>query len=107
MRHVFVLAELASFARSAAVLHLSQSALSRSIQVVEQQVGAALFLRTAAGVVPTDIGRVLAQRARDIVQMAEDVEQGRQSSASWKAPMPARSSRFPAWPRNCTTSVRR
>jgi DNA-binding transcriptional LysR family regulator len=107
MRHVFVLAELGSFARSAAVLHLSQSALSRSIQVVEQQVGAALFLRTAAGVVPTDIGRLLAQRAHDIVQMAEDVEQGRQSSASWKAPIPSRPSRCPAWPRNCTTSVRR
>ncbi len=74
MRHVFVLAEFGSFARAAVVLHLSQSALSRSIQVVEQQVGAALFLRSAAGVVPTDIGRVLAQRARQVVQMAEDVE---------------------------------
>ena len=75
MRHVLVLAELGSFARAASVLHLSQSALSRSIQGVEQQVGAALFLRSAAGVVPTDIGRVLAQRARQVVQMAEDLEQ--------------------------------
>jgi DNA-binding transcriptional LysR family regulator len=75
MRHVLVLAELGSFARAASALHLSQSALSRSIQVVEQQVGAALFLRTAAGVVPTDIGRVLAQRARQVVQMAEEIEQ--------------------------------
>jgi len=74
MRHVLVLAELGSFARAAVVLHLSQSALSRSIQVVEQQVGAALFLRSAAGVVPTDIGRVLAQRARQVVQMAEEIE---------------------------------
>ena len=75
MRHVLALAELGSFARAAAVLHLSQPALSRSIQAVEQQVGTALFLRTAAGVVPTDIGRVLAQRAREVVQMAEDIEQ--------------------------------
>jgi DNA-binding transcriptional LysR family regulator len=74
MRHVLVLAELGSFARAASALHLSQSALSRSIQVVEKQVGAALFLRTAAGVVPTDIGRVLAQRARQVVQMAEEIE---------------------------------
>jgi DNA-binding transcriptional LysR family regulator len=75
MRHVLALAELGSFARAASVLHLSQSALSRSIQVIEQQVGAALFLRSAAGVVPTDIGRVLAQRARQVVQMAEEIEQ--------------------------------
>jgi DNA-binding transcriptional LysR family regulator len=74
MRHVLALAELGSFARAAVALHLSQSALSRSIQVVEQQVGAALFLRSAAGVVPTDIGRVLAQRARQVVQMAEEIE---------------------------------
>jgi DNA-binding transcriptional LysR family regulator len=74
MRHVFVLAELGSFARASTVLHLSQSALSRSIQVVEQQVGTALFVRTAAGVVPTDTGRVLAQRARQVVQMAEEIE---------------------------------
>jgi len=75
LRHVLALAELGSFARAAVVLHLSQPALSRSIQGVEQQVGAALFLRTAAGVVPTDIGRVLAQRARQVVQMAEEIEQ--------------------------------
>jgi len=75
MRHVLALADLGSFARAATVLHLSQSALSRSIQVVERQVGAALFLRSAAGVVPTDIGRVLAQRARQVVQMAEEIEQ--------------------------------
>jgi hypothetical protein len=74
MRHMLVLAELGSFARAAAMLNFSQSALSRSIQVVEQQVGAALFLPSAAGVVPTDIGRVLAQRARQVVQMAEDIE---------------------------------
>jgi len=72
---VLVLAELGSFARAATVLHLSQSALSRSIQGVEQKVGAALFLRSAAGVVPTDLGRVLAQRAREVVQMAADIEQ--------------------------------
>jgi len=75
VRHVLVLAELGSFARAASVPHLSQSAPSRSIQMVEQKVGAALFLRSAAGVVPTDIGRVLVQRARQVVQMAEEIEQ--------------------------------
>ena len=40
-------------------LRLSQPALSRSIQLLEQQIGSALFLRSAVGVVPTDIGRLL------------------------------------------------
>ena len=75
MRHVLALAEHGSFARAAVALHLSQPALSRSIQLVEQQIGSALFLRSVAGVVPTDTGRLLVQRARQVVQMAEDLDQ--------------------------------
>ena len=75
MRHVLALAEHGSFARAAVALRLSQPALSRSIQLLEQQIGSTLFLRSAVGVVPTDIGRLLAQRARQVVQMAEDLDQ--------------------------------
>jgi DNA-binding transcriptional LysR family regulator len=75
MRHVLALAEHGSFARAAVALHLSQPALSRSIQTLEQQVGTALFLRSVTGVVPTDIGRILVQRARQVVQMAEELDQ--------------------------------
>ena len=74
MRQVLALAEHRSFARAAVALRLSQPALSRSIQLLEQQIGSALFLRSVAGVVPTDIGRVLVQRARQVVQMAEDLD---------------------------------
>ncbi len=79
MRHVLALAEHGSFARAAVALHLSQPALSRSIQVLEQQIGCALFLRTVAGVVPTDTGRLFAQRARQVVQLAEDLNQSVQA----------------------------
>jgi DNA-binding transcriptional LysR family regulator len=74
MRQVLALAEHGSFARAAVALRLSQPALSRSIQLLERQIGSALFLRSIAGVVPTDIGRVLVQRARQVVQMAEDLD---------------------------------
>ena len=75
MRQVLALAEHGSFARAAVALHLSQPALSRSIQLLEQQIGCALFLRTAVGVVPTDSGRLFIQRARQVVQLAEDLDQ--------------------------------
>lgn len=75
MRQVLALAEHGSFARAAVALHLSQPALSRSMQLLEQQIGCALFLRTAAGVLPTDSGRVFAQRARQVVALAEDLDQ--------------------------------
>ncbi len=74
MRHVLALAEHGSFARAATVAGLSQSALSRSIQSVEREVGSHLFVRTASGVQPTDSGRVLIARLRQIVQLTEDLD---------------------------------
>ena len=74
MRHVLALAEHGNFARAAVALRLSQPALSRSIQTLEQQIGTELFLRSAAGIVPTDIGRLVIQRARDVVRMVDDID---------------------------------
>ena len=74
MRHVLALAEHGSFARAATVVGLSQSALSRSIQSVEREAGSQLFVRTASGVEPTDSGRVLIARIRQIVQLTEDLD---------------------------------
>jgi DNA-binding transcriptional LysR family regulator len=74
MRHVLALAEHGTFARAAVALRLSQPALSRSIQTLEQQAGTTLFLRTTAGVVPTDVGRVVIQRARQVLHLAAELD---------------------------------
>lgn len=74
MRHVLALVDQGSFARAAMVLGLSQSALSRSIQSVEREAGSQLFVRTASGVEPTDRGRVLIARMRQIVQLTEGLD---------------------------------
>lgn len=74
MRHVLALAEHGSFARAATAVGLSQSALSRSIQSVEREVGSQLFVRTASGVEPTDSGHLLIGRLRQIVQLTEDLD---------------------------------
>lgn len=75
LRHVLALADLGSFARAAIALRLSQPALSRSIQAVEAKLGTPLFERLRSGTVPTDAGRLLILRARQIVQMAESLDQ--------------------------------
>jgi DNA-binding transcriptional LysR family regulator len=75
LRHVLALAEHGSFARAAVALHLSQPALSRSVQSFERHVGTSLFVRSASGVVPTDFGRLLIQRARQITELANDLGQ--------------------------------
>ena len=74
MRHVIALTEHGSFARAATALGLSQSALSRSIQSVERDVGSRLFVRTASGAEPTDSGRLFVARIRQIVQLTDDLD---------------------------------
>jgi DNA-binding transcriptional LysR family regulator len=74
LRHVLALADLGSFARAAGAMRLSQPALSRSIQGVEGKLGTPLFERLRSGTVPTDAGRLLILRARQIVQMAESLD---------------------------------
>jgi DNA-binding transcriptional LysR family regulator len=74
LRQVLALAEHRSFVRAAAALHISQPALSRSIQNLERAFGNSLFLRSAAGVVPTDLGRLYIERARDLLRMADELE---------------------------------
>jgi DNA-binding transcriptional LysR family regulator len=74
LRQVIALAEHGSFVRAAAALHISQPALSRSIQNLEQHFGSELFVRSSGGVVPTDLGRLYIERARDLLRMADELD---------------------------------
>ena len=74
LHHLLALDEHGSFIHAAASLHLSQPALSRSIQALEAQTGAPLFLREGHGVVPTDLGRVLIEHARQITRMTDTLQ---------------------------------
>jgi len=74
LRQVLALAEHGSFVRAAASLHISQPALSRSIQNLERRFGSDLFLRSSSGAVPTDLGRLYIERARDVLRMAEELD---------------------------------
>jgi DNA-binding transcriptional LysR family regulator len=60
LRAFLVALEEGSLNRAALRLRMSQSALSRQMQVLENEIGGALLERTAAGVRPTDAGYALA-----------------------------------------------
>ena len=51
LRHVVVLSRLLSYTKAARELHLTQSALSRSIQAIEKDAHVNLFDRDRGGVV--------------------------------------------------------
>lgn len=61
-----------NFTRAAAELNLSQSALSRAIQKLEDQLGHPLFERHPREVILTDQGELLLARAKEILQLVED-----------------------------------
>lgn len=98
LNHLLVLSRRLNFARAAEDLGLSQSALSRSIQLLETQLGMRLFDRGRAGVTLTPQGRAAVERAAVLLADAEDMERQLVLSASAEAgrirfgmaPMPAR-----------------
>ena len=53
LRHLLAVAEHGNFHRAARAVHLSQPALTKSIQQLERQFGATLFDRTGRRVEPT------------------------------------------------------
>lgn len=75
IRHLRVLvtvAECGSVTKAAAALGQSQPSLSAQLGRIEQHLGARLFERTHAGVVPTDRGKAVLARARLVLaDMAE------------------------------------
>ena len=65
--HIVALADRRSFVAAAEQVHLSQPALSRSIQAAESELGLALFERRSSAVVPTPAGEFVIARARQLV----------------------------------------
>ncbi|WGF86521.1 LysR family transcriptional regulator [Marinivivus vitaminiproducens] len=66
IRVFHAVAEAGSFTRAAEHLGLSQSAVSRQISALEEDLGTPLFHRHARGLVRTEQGEILLQTARDV-----------------------------------------
>lgn len=98
LQHLLILSRRLNYARAAADLGLSQSALSRSIQALEQQWGMKLFDRDRSGVALTPQGQMAAERAAVLLADAADMERQLALSAGAQAgrvrfgmaPMPTR-----------------
>jgi DNA-binding transcriptional LysR family regulator len=72
LRTMVVGTELGSFARAAAQLGRSQSAVSMQLKRLEEQAGHILFQRNGRGLVPTEAGETLLAYARRIVAMHDE-----------------------------------
>jgi DNA-binding transcriptional LysR family regulator len=74
LQHARALAEEGSFVRASRTLHLTQPALSRSIQELERRIGITLFDRNRGRVEPTDLGRLFLAHARELLGRAEALD---------------------------------
>lgn len=71
LRYLLAVARAGSFTGAARELRTSQSTLSTAVAKLEESVGAALFLRTRDGVVPTEAGALLLDRAAALLAQVD------------------------------------
>lgn len=73
LRHFIVLAEVGSYTKAAARLFLTQSALSRSIAGLEDELGQLLFDRIGRRIELTRFGETVLTRAQRLLHEADDL----------------------------------
>lgn len=74
LKYFLKVAECGSYTRAAEELMISQPALSRSIQKLEEELKRPVFERKARSVVLTDAGTLLQSRAKQVLAMLEDTK---------------------------------
>lgn len=74
LQHATVLATEGNYKKAALKLCITQPALSRSINKLEEEIGFPLFDRTQSGVVLTILGKGFIERAQKLLQHAHDMQ---------------------------------
>ncbi|WP_319824000.1 LysR family transcriptional regulator [Thalassovita sp.] len=67
LRYFVEIAQQGSITRASQVLNVAQPALSLHLRTLEEKLGTTLMLRNRSGVVPTEAGQLLMERARHIL----------------------------------------
>lgn len=75
LKSFLTIAHEKNLTRAADTLHLSQSALSNQIKLLEEELGVYLFTRTSRGMALTDQGRILMTHAQDVLGAADLLQQ--------------------------------
>jgi DNA-binding transcriptional LysR family regulator len=76
LRYFCVIAETGSLRRAADLLRVSAPALSKAVKLLEAETGKKLIAPSGRGIVITDPGRALAERARGILRGVDELRGG-------------------------------
>ena len=75
LRYFLAVAREENMTRAAELLHVSQPTLSKTLKVLEEELGKKLFTRHSFSIELTDEGMLLRDRAEDLIAMADKIEQ--------------------------------
>jgi LysR family transcriptional regulator, nitrogen assimilation regulatory protein len=73
LRYFVTVAEVENFSLAAHRLRVAQSAVSRQVRLLEEELGATLLRRAGRGVKLTETGEMLRRRATDLIRHADDL----------------------------------
>lgn len=73
--YLITIARLGSISAAAEHLHISQPTISQSLYALEEELGAKLFNRSKQGTLPTEIGKVIIDKAQIIVKTYEEIKE--------------------------------
>ena len=79
LRYFVMVAESGGFSQASDAAHLAQSALSRHVRLLEEELHTRLFDRTGRGVILTEQGEYLLEQARSILEQVVHVERSLQA----------------------------
>lgn len=74
LRQFLAVANARSFSRAALALNIAQPPLSRTIRQLEEDIGGALFDRSARPLAMTPLGQLLHEQARQILDRMDDIQ---------------------------------
>jgi DNA-binding transcriptional LysR family regulator len=75
LRYFLAIAREENMTRAAEILHVSQPTLSKQLKSLEDELGKKLFTRHSFSIALTEEGVLLRNRAEDLVEMADKIEQ--------------------------------
>ncbi|MDQ8728307.1 LysR family transcriptional regulator [Bradyrhizobium sp. LHD-71] len=85
LRYFQAVVEFGSYSRASEFLRISQPAVSRQVDRLEQELGKRLLVRNGLGATPTDAGRLLFERSQHILRQLEDAAAEIKSGAGGSA----------------------
>jgi len=80
--HIVEVAQSKSISLAAEHSYISQPAISSSISKLELELGVTLFKRTSQGMLPTEVGENVIQKAIDIIDQIEEIKNIARTSAA-------------------------